>query len=339
MRLGKFLVLFTLSLFAGAAAAGAGTLDDVKARGVLRCGTSPNNPGFAFVDNAGRQRGFDVDICRAIAAAIFADPTKIELHVVQPRDAFTVLTTGGVDVLTHRFSWSFNRDNGGGVEFTLTTFYDGQAFMVRKSLGLKAIADLNGATICVAQGTTTELNLADYFREHKLTYKIVTFDGTDATRLAYDQGRCDAWTNDRGSLVSRGQALKNPGEHVILPGTISVEPVGPYVRDNDVQWTHLVRWVGFATIKAEDLGITSANLDETAKTSTNPEVKRLLGVSDDLGQKLGLSKQWAYDVIKAVGNYGEIFDRNLGADSPMHLDRGYNKLWRDGGLMISPPFR
>ncbi len=338
MRLGKLLLLSTIALFA-ASAAQAGTLDDVKSRGVLRCGTAPNNPGFAFVDNAGHQRGFDVDFCRAIAAAVLGDPTKIELHVVQPKDAFTVLTTGGVDVLTHRFSWAFGRDNGGGVEFTLTTFYDGQGFMVRKSANLKSVNDLNGATICVAQGTTTEGNLADYFRKHNLTYKVVTFDGTDATRQAYDQGRCDAWSNDRGSLVSRGQALKNPADHMILPETISIEPVGPYVRNNDVQWSHIVRWVGFATIKAEDLGVTQANVDDMVKTTKDPETKRLLGVSDDLGQKLGLSKDWAYNIVKAVGNYQEIFDRNLGAQSSMHLDRGRNQLWRDGGLLVSPPFR
>ncbi|MBF9235286.1 amino acid ABC transporter substrate-binding protein [Microvirga alba] len=326
-------------LLAGGVAAHAGTLADVKARGVVRCGIGPNNPGFAFRDNQGNQRGFDIDFCRAIAAAIFGDPNKSEFHVVEPRDAFTVLTTGGVDVLTHRFTWTFNRDNGGGAEFTQALFYDGQAFMVRKSLGLKSVKDLNGATICAAQGTTTELNVADYFRQHNLTYKIVTFNGTDATRLAYDEGRCDAWTNDRGSLASRGQALKDPSQHAILPETISKEPVGPVVRDSDTQWAHLVRSVGFATVAAEELGLSSANVDEHAKTSTNPEVKRLLGVSDDLGQKLGLQPTWARSIIKLVGNYGEIFDRNLGANSPLNLSRGLNALWTNGGLLFSPPFR
>ena len=339
MRLGRIFVCSMLALVAGAMAASADTLSDVKARGSVRCGTSPNNPGFAFTDNEGHHRGFDVDFCRAIAAAVFGDATKIDLRVVEPRDAFTVLTTSGVDVLTHRFSWSYNRDNGGGVEATLTTFYDGQAFMVRKSLGVKSIADLNGATVCVAQGTTTELNLADYLREHKLDYKIVTFNGSDATRLAYDEGRCDVWTNDRGSLASRGQALKSPSDHVILPEVISMEQVGPYVRDSDARWTHLVRWVGFALIEAETLGIDSANVDELAKSSANPEVKRFLGVSDDLGQKLGLSRDWAHHIVKLIGNYGEVFDRNLGQGSPLHLDRGYNKPWKEGGLLISPPFR
>lgn len=337
MRGDKLLLLSIVTLFVGGIAAHAATLDDVKGRGVVRCGIAPNNPGFAFTDNQGVQRGFDIDFCRAIAAAVFGDAGKIQTQVVEPRDAFTTLTTGGVDVLTHRFTWTFNRDNGGGMEFTGALFYDGQAFMVRKSLGLKSVADLNGATICAAQGTTTELNVADYFREHKLTYKIVTFNGTDATRLAYDAGRCDAWTNDRGSLASRGQGLKDPSQHVILPETISKEPIGPIVRDNDVQWTDIVRWVGFATIEAEELGLTSANIDDMSKTSTNPDVKRFVGSSDDLGQKLGLSRDWAYNIVKTVGNYGEIFDRNLGSNSPIGLSRGLNALWRDGGLLMSPP--
>jgi general L-amino acid transport system substrate-binding protein len=322
-----------------ATAAHAGTLDQVKQRGVVRCGTSPNNPGFAFTDAQGRQRGFDIDLCRALGAAIFGDATKIETKVIEPRDAFTVLATGGVDVLTHRFTWSFNRDNGAGVEFTQVLFYDGQGFMVRKSLNVKSINDLNGATICAAQGTTTELNIADYFRQHKLTYKIVTFNGTDPARLAYDEGRCDAWTNDRGSLASRGQGLRNPADHMILPETISKEAVGPVVRDSDSNWAHLVRWVMFATIQAEELGITSENVDEIRKSSTDPELKRFLGVSDDLGQKIGLSRDWVYNVVKSVGNYGEIFDRNLGAKSPLNLSRGQNALWKNGGLLISPPFR
>jgi general L-amino acid transport system substrate-binding protein len=321
MRLFVATLLACAGLAAVGSAAIAGTLDEVKKRGVLRCGIAPNNPGFAFTDNQGNQRGFDVDICRALGAAIFGDATKIETHVVEPRDAFTVLTTGGVDVLTHRFSWTFNRDNGAGLEFTVNIFWDGQGFMVRKQMGVKSVNELNGASICAAQGTTTELNVADYFREHKLAYKIVTFNGTDATRLAYDEGRCDAWTNDRGSLASRGQALKAPGDHVILPESISREPIAPVVRDSDTQWAHLVRWVGFALIAAEDLGVTQANVDELAKTSANPEVKRFLGVSDDLGQKLGLSRDWTVKIVKAVGNYG------------------LNALPRDGGLLIAPPFR
>ena len=339
MLLRKVLIVSVGLLAAFGVTAKAATLDEVKQRGQVRCGTSPNNPGFAFTDAQGRQRGFDVDLCRALGAAIFGDPTKIELKVAEPRDAFTVLTTGAVDVLTHRFTWTFNRDNGTGLEFTQAMFLDGQGFMVRKSLGLKSVKDLNGSIICAAQGTTTELNVADYFRQHKLEYKIVAFNGTDATRLAYDEGRCDAWTNDRGSLASRGQGLKNPADHMILPEAISKEPVGPIVRDSDPRWAHLVRWVLFALIAAEDLGVDSSNVDEMAKNAADPEVKRLLGTSDDLGQKIGLPKDWAYNAIKSVGNYAEVFDRNIGAKSPMGLSRGLNALWKNGGVMMAPPFR
>jgi general L-amino acid transport system substrate-binding protein len=335
----KIWALTAAILAIGAFGARAGTLDEVKQRGSVICGVAPNNPGFSFTTADGKNTGFDVDFCKALGAAIFGDLSKATFKVVQPRDAFPTLTTGTVDVLTHRFSWTFNRDNGGGLEFTQAVFFDGQAFMVRKADGLKSVKDLDGATICAAQGTTTELNVADYFRQNKLTYKIVTFDGTDATRQAYDEGRCDAWTNDRGSLASRGQGLKNPSDHMILPETISKEPIGPVVRQDDPALSHLVKWVVFATIAAEEKGITSANVDDMRKNSTDPETKRLLGVDDDLGQKLGLSADWAYNVVKQVGNYGEIFDRNLGSQSALKLDRGLNALWKDGGLLIAPPFR
>ncbi|MEP9373480.1 amino acid ABC transporter substrate-binding protein [Mesorhizobium sp. KR1-2] len=338
MRAGIF-ALGAALVVAGSLGAQAGTLDDVKQRGSVVCGVAPNNPGFSFASADGENRGFDVDFCKALGAAIFGDPAKVTLKVVQPRDAFTTLTTGGVDVLTHRFSWTFNRDNGGGIEFTQPVFFDGQAFMVRKADGIKSVKELDGGTICAAQGTTTELNVADYFREHGLTYKIATFDGTDATRLAYDEGRCDAWTNDRGSLASRGQGLKNPTDHIILPENISKEAISPIVRDNDPQWSHLVKWVVFSTIAAEERGINSANVDEIRAASTDPEIKRLLGVGDDLGQKIGLSPEWAYNVIKQVGNYGEIFERNLGTETPLGLERGLNALWTNGGVMMAPPFR
>jgi general L-amino acid transport system substrate-binding protein len=334
--------LFFLSLFIAFSAvlhAHAGTLDDVRQRGVVRCGVAPNNPGFAYTDAQGAAHGFDVDLCRAVAVAIFDDPTKADLKPVEPRDAFTLLTTGGIDVLTDRFTWTFSRDNGSGMQFTGTDFYDGQAFMVRKSLGVTSVTQLNGATICAAQGTTTELNVADWFRQHNLTYKIVTFNGTDATRLAYDGGRCDAWTDDRASMAARRLGLKDPGANIVLPETISKEPIGPIVRDNDPQWAHLVRWVVFATIEAEELGLTAANVDAEAKSTTNPEAKRFLGTSDDFGQKLGLSRAWAYDIVQKLGNYGEIYDRNVGDKSPIGLSRGLNALWTKGGLMISPPFR
>ena len=332
--------LFALLLAGVASASGhASTLSDVQSRGAVRCGVAVNNPGFAYTDAQGVARGFDVDMCRAIAAAIFGDPAKVEIKPVQPRDAFTLLTTGGVDVLTHRFTWTYSRDNGTGMEFTQADFYDGQGFMVRKSLGIKSVRDLNGATICAAQGTTTELNVADWFRQHGLTYKIVTFNGTDATRLAYDDGRCDAWTDDRASMAARRLGLKDPAANMILPETISKEPIGPIVRDNDTQWDHVVKWVVFATIEAEELGLTSANVDAQKTATTNPEAKRFLGVTDDFGKKLGLPADWAYKIVKTMGNYGEIFERNIGEKTPIGLSRGLNALWTNGGLMISPPFR
>ncbi|MFI4996972.1 MAG: amino acid ABC transporter substrate-binding protein [Hyphomicrobiales bacterium] len=316
-----------------------GTLEDVKARGVLRCGVAPSAPGFAAKDAQGTMRGFDIDLCRAIAAAVLGDASKYEVTPLGLRDGFTTLATSGVDVLTHRFTWTFNRDNGTGLEFVQTMFYDGQGFYVRKASGAKSLKDLDGATICVAQGSTSELNIADYFRSHKMQYKIATFADLDEARNAYDAGRCDAWSNDRGGLAARGLGLKDRSAHMLLPETISKEPIGPMVRMGDGAWSHVVRWTMAALIAAEELGVTSANVEEMHASSANPEVKRLLGVGDDLGQKLGLSADWSYRIVKQVGNYGEIYERNVGEKTPLGLSRGLNALWRDGGLIFSPPFR
>ncbi len=324
---------------AGASAASAGTLEDVKARGVLRCGVAPNSPGFASKDAQGNYKGFDIDFCHAIAAAVLGDAKKIELSPLGLRDAFATLASGGVDVLTHRFTWTFNRDNGTGIETVLTNFYDGQGFFVRKSANLKSVKDLNGATICVAQGSTTELNIADYFRSRKMTYQLATFADLDETRNAYEGGRCDAWSNDRGNLAARAQGFKNRADHVMLPETISKEPIGPMVKSGDDRWFHVVRWAAAAVIAAEELGVTSENVDQMRQSSGAPEIKRLLGIGDDLGQKLGLSADWAYNIIKQVGNYGEIFERNVGEKTPLGLSRGPNAQWSDGGLLQAPPFR
>jgi general L-amino acid transport system substrate-binding protein len=322
-----------------AAPASAATLDDVKARGTLRCGVAPNAPGFAAKDAQGVMRGFDIDFCRAIAAAVLGDAKKHETQPLGLRDGFTTLTTGGVDVLTHRFTWTYNRDNGTGLAFVGVYFYDGQGFVAKKSAGLKSVNELNGATICVAQGSTSELNIADYFRTKKLQYKIATFADLDEARNAYEAGRCDAWSNDRGTLAARSLGLKNRADHVLLPETISKEPIGPMVRAGDAGWMHVVRWTLYATIAAEELGITSANVDELKASSTDPEVKRLLGVGDDLGQKMGLSADWAYRIVKEVGNYGEIYERHVGEKTSLGIGRGLNALWRNGGLIIAPPFR
>ena len=334
-----FSFLSTLSVLALSSAVTAATLEDVKARGVLRCGVAPNSPGFAAKDAQGVYRGFDIDFCRAIAAAVLGSADKIELSPLGLRDGFTTLASGGVDVLTHRFTWTFNRDNGTGIETVLPVFYDGQGFIVRKASGIKSIKELGGATICVTQGSTTELNLADYFKPLKLTYKVATFADLDETRNAYDAGRCDAWTNDRGSLAARALALKVRGDHVMLPETISKEPIGPMVKVGEAAWFHIVRWVSAVVIAAEELGLTAENVQAMRESNTNPEVKRLLGVGDDLGQKLGLTQDWAYNIVKQVGNYGEVFERNIGEKTPLNLGRGLNALWSQGGLLIAPPVR
>ena len=317
----------------------AGTLDDVKARGAVRCGVAPNSPGFAAPDAQGRYRGFDVEFCRAIAAAVLGDASKSELMPLGLREAFATLSAGSVDVLTHRFTWTFNRDNGTGIETVLPVFYDGQGFFVRKDSGIKSVEDLNGATICVTQGSTTELNLADYFRSRKLEFKLATFADPDETRNAYDAGRCDAWTNDRGSLAARALAFKVRADHVMLPETISKEPIGPMVKTGDGPWFHVVRWAASVIIAAEELGVTSANVDALRAAGSSPEVKRLLGVGDDLGQKLGLSQDWSYNIVKQVGNYGEIFERHIGEKTPLGLARGLNALWSSNGLLMAPPIR
>ena len=321
-----------------ATAAHAATLDDVKQRGKLVCGTAPNIPGYAYVDDKGVTRGFDIEFCHALAAAVLGDPSKIETKPLLPRDAFAALQNGGVDILTHRFTWTFAREAGSGMSFVLVYIYDGQGFMVRKSSGVKSVLDLNGASICIGQGTTTELNIADYFHSHNMTYQLVSFADLDEARRAYESGRCDAWSNDRGSLAARGSVLQNRNDHVILPETISKEPIAPMVRKNDPAWEDIARWTFFALIDAEEDGITQANVDDLKKNSPNPEVKRILGVTDEMGGKLGLSNDWAYNAIKAVGNYGEIYDRYIGKEG-LGLDRGPNRLWKDGGLLYAPPFR
>jgi len=332
------LSLGALGIFAQWAAQ-ASTLDDVKTRGKLICGIAPNIAGFAFTDDKGVVRGFDVEFCRALAAAVLGDPDKVELKPFQPRDAFPQLQNGAVDIITGRFTWTYTREAGTGMSFVMIYNYDGQGFMVRKSSGIKSATELNGATICIGQGTTTELNVADYFRAHNMTYQIVSFAELDETRAAYESGRCDAWSNDRNSLAARGLLLAHREDHVILPETISKEPTGPIVRKNDPQWLDIARWTFNALITAEELGITQANVDEQKAKSENPEVKRILGVIDNLGSKNGLSDDFAYKAIKSVGNYGEIFDRYIGPKTPLGLDRGLNRLWKDGGLLYSPPFR
>ncbi|MFQ6033327.1 MAG: amino acid ABC transporter substrate-binding protein [Candidatus Bipolaricaulia bacterium] len=317
---------------------GGNTLQTVQARGKLVCGVNSGVPGFGFLGPDGTFSGFDTDYCRALAAAIFADPTKVEFVPLTAKERFTALQTGEIDVLIRNTTWTFVRDTEVGTNFAPTTFYDGQGFLVRKDSGITSIDDLDGATICVLSGTTTELNLADEFRKRGLSFTPVVFDETNAVYEAYEAGRCDAATSDKSQLAARRLALSNPDDHVILPETISKEPLGPVVRHGDDQWFDLVKWTVNCTIQAEEFGIDSTNV-ESFFGSGDPKIARLLGDEGDLGQRaFGLDNRWCANVIKLVGNYGELYEKNL---TPLGLKRegSPNALWTNGGLLYSPPFR
>ncbi|SBS24889.1 General L-amino acid-binding periplasmic protein AapJ precursor [Marinomonas spartinae] len=317
----------------------AGTLDDVKQKGFIQCGVSQGVPGFSNADNKGNWSGIDVDGCRAVAAAIFNDPSKVKFTPLSAKERFTALQSGEIDMLSRNTTWTYTRDVSLGLDFTAITFYDGQGFMVRKELGVKSAKDLDGATVCTQSGTTTELNMADFFRKNNMSYVPVIIQKADEAVAAYDSGRCDVFTTDKSGLAAWRTKLKNPSDNIILPETISKEPLGPVVRQGDEQWKDLVTWVLFAQVNAEEMGITSKNVAEIKKTTQDPSVRRLLGLDGDMGKDLGLSADWAYNVIAKVGNYGEEFDRNVGKDSPLDLPRGLNNLWNNGGIMYAPPVR
>jgi len=316
----------------------AGTLDDVKAKGYLDCGINTGLIGFAAPDDKGEWMGFDVDMCRAVAVAIFGDATKVKFTPTTGKSRFPTLASGEIDVLSRNTTWTFSRDVQLGFEFVGVNYYDGQGFMVRKDLNVKSAKELSGASICIQTGTTTELNLSDYFKTHGMTFEPIAIETNAEARPAYEKGRCDVYTTDASGLAATRAQMDDPSAHVILPEIISKEPLGPLVRHGDHQWGDVVRWTLNAMIIAEELGITSANVDEM-KNSTNPEVQRLVGVSGEYGEMLGLSKDWAYNVIKAVGNYGESFDRNIGPSTAIGLERGLNALWSNGGILYAPPFR
>ena len=322
---------------AAALSANAGTLDQVKARGQLICGANPGLAGFGLPNDQGVYKGLDVDECRAIAAAIFNDPNKVKYIPINAKDRPTILASGEIDVLIRNTTWTLSRETG-GMFFTGINFYDGQGFMVRKKLGVDSALKLDGASVCVQQGTTTELNLADYFRAHNMKLEAVVFATDDEATKAYDSGRCDAYTTDASGLYSERLKMSNPDDNIVLPEIISKEPLGPSVRKDDVQWFEIVQWTHYALVTAEELGVTQANVDEKLK-SHNPAIRRLLGVEGDFGKGLGLTNDWAYRIIKAVGNYGEIFDRNVGQGSPIKISRGLNALWNKGGLQYAPPIR
>ena len=324
-------------LCAGVSAVEAGTLDQVKARGALVCGVNPGLAGFGLPDDQGVYKGLDIDECRAIAAAIFNDPSKVKYLAVNAKDRPTILASGNVDVLVRNTTWTMSRETG-GMFFTGVNYYDGQGFMVRKSLGVDSALKLDGASICVQQGTTTELNLADFFRSHNLKFEAVVFATDEEAVKAYDSGRCDSYTTDSSGLYAERLKMSAPDDHVVLPEIISKEPLGPSVRKDDITWFEIVQWTHFALVTAEELGVTQANVDQMLK-SDNPEIRRLLGVEGDFGKSLGLTNDWAYRIVKAVGNYGESFERNVGMGSPIKIKRGLNALWNKGGLQYAPPIR
>jgi len=316
----------------------AATLEDVQSRGVLNCVVSTGIAGFAYTDESGEWKGFDVDFCRATAAAVLGDPGAIKAVTSTGKTRFTLLNAGEGDVLWRNTTITFSRDVGVKLRFHGVNYYDGQGFMVRKDLGVSSATELDGASVCIQTGTTTELNLADYFHANGMKYEAVTIETNDEARQNYTAGRCDVYTTDASGLAATRSTFTDPDNHTILPEIISKEPLGPATRHGDDQWSDIVTWVLNATITAEELGVTSANVDEM-KSSNNPEVLRLLGVEGNQGSELGLSADWAYNIIKMVGNYGEIFERNIGVSTPIGLARGLNAQWTDGGLLYSPPFR
>jgi general L-amino acid transport system substrate-binding protein len=328
----------TLAASGAFAQAKTSTLDQVKARGMLNCGSGTGLAGFGLPDAQGNWTGLDVDVCRAIAAAVFNDPTKVKFVSLSAKDRFTALQSGEIDVLSRNTTWTSSRDSSLGLNFAGVNYYDGQGFMVKKTAKIASALELNGASICVQQGTTTELNLADYFRANKLQLKAVTFATNDETVKAYEGGRCDAFTTDASGLYSERLRMAKMDDHMVLPEIISKEPLGPSVRHGDDQWLDIVKWTHYAMITAEELGVTKANVDEQLK-SANPDVKRLLGTEGKHGEALGLTNDWAYRIIKHVGNYGETFEKNVGAGSQLKISRGLNNLWTKGGLQYAPPIR
>ena len=321
-----------------ASAASAQTLNSVKQRGMLNCGSNGTLAGFGLPDAQGRWAGLDVDFCKALAAAIFNDPNKVKFVPLTAKDRFTALQSGEVDVLARNTTWTSSRDTSLGLNFTGVNYYDGQGFLVRKSLKVNSALELNDAAICVQQGTTTELNLADYFRANRMKLKTVTFATADEAIKAYDSSRCDAYTTDASGLAGERLRLANVNDHIILPEIISKEPLGPAVRHGDDQWFDIVKWTHYAMVAAEELGITRANVDDQVK-SDNPDIKRLLGSEGKHGEALGLTNDWVVRIIKHVGNYGEAFERNVGQGSVLRLGRGPNALWNKGGLQYAPPIR
>ncbi|PLP56676.1 amino acid ABC transporter substrate-bindnig protein [Mesorhizobium loti] len=339
---------FLLALLGGAvcaataAAAPVDTLQSIKAKGSLACGVSTGNPGFSATDDKGEWKGLDVDFCHAVSAAVLGDPSKVKYNPLSSKVRFTALQSGEIDILSRQTTWTASREAGLGLMFAGVMYYDGQGFMVnsKKVSGVTSAKQLSGATVCVLTGTTGELNMADYFKANKIEFSPVVFEKIEEAKAAYDAGRCDVYTDDQSNLYSARLSLAAPADHVVLPEIISKEPVGPVVRQGDDRWLNVVKWTYFALVQAEEFGITQANVEEM-KNSSNPEIKRLLGqeAGATIGTDFGLSSDFVVNVIKAVGNYGEIFERNIGQQSPLKIERGKNALWTQGGLQYAMPFR
>ncbi len=342
-RRGQGITALTFAVFLAALVAGgetqASTVDDIKQRDALRCGVSQGVPGFSNPTSAGQWEGFDVDICHALAAAVLGDASKILIKPLSAGSRFDALARKEVDVLTRNTSLTYGRDAGLGFTFAGISFYDSQGFMVNEKTGLTSVGNLNGASICVTSDTTSQENLDDFFRSKGMQYTPVLVEHPDFALAAYDSGRCDAFSGDLSALAAHRLKLNVPDEHRILPETIAKEPLGPVVRQGDDEWSDIVRWTLMALLAAEEHGVTQANVEEKLKNSPNPEVNRMLGAQGDFGSMLGVDKHWVVTVIKAVGNYNEIFDRHLGFNTPLSLSRGINELWINGGLMYPLPFR
>ena len=334
-------VALLTTLLAGAAFSAtsfAGTLEDVKKKGHVNCGVSTGLAGFSQKDEKGNWSGLDVDVCRGVAAAVLGDASKVKYKPLTAKERFTALQSGEIDILSRNTTWTATRDTSLGLNFAGTIYYDGTGFMVKKSMGVKSALELDGAAVCIQAGTSTELAIADYFRDNNMTYKVVTFDTSDQTRAGFESGRCDILVSDQSQLYALRIGLKEPTGSVVLPEVISKEPLGPVVRQGDDVWFNIVRWSVHATIESEFLGVNAGNVDEM-KASGNPAQKRLVGAEGDLGAKLGLSADWAANQIAQVGNYGESFKRNIGSDSPLQIARGLNAQWNKGGILYSPPLR
>lgn len=336
----------TLAVFATAAALGVSsfahagaTLDAVQKKGFVQCGISDGLPGFSYADEKGNYLGLDVDVCRAVAAALFGDASKVRYSPLTAKERFTALQSGEVDVLSRNTTWTSSRDAGLGLNFTGVNYYDGQGFLVNKKLGVSSAKELDGATLCIQAGTTTELNAADYFRANGMSFTPITYDTSDESAKSLESGRCDVLTSDQSQLYAQRIKLGSPDDYVVLPEVISKEPLGPVVRQGDDEWFNIVKWSLFAMLNAEELGVTSENVDEMAKSTANPDISRLLGGEGEYGKELKLPKDWAHQIVKQVGNYAESFERNVGAGSELKIERGLNALWNQGGIQYAPPVR